>query len=254
MEQNFLHGTLRSHLLEAAREDVLKWCAAPNVSIGRFPSDQYWLTIFNSTSRYEITENDARLFLVTFRLARTGTWNYAAVAKVIMDFRQPKYGVADPNNLIESLAKALQEADARNRSHISAASKIAVFSWPNLCIFIWDTMARRAARARRRIELENPGLLSQDDQVILRRGTASYPTYHSACTVHFALENQRQDFQTATAGLIDELRRREGPLSRSGNISDEFIARRLLDKLMFWEGQYLRTGELPDHIDCPPSP
>lgn len=252
MERNFLNGTLRSHLLEIARKDVLKWCAAPGVKIGRSPSDQYWLTIFSSTSTYEISEDGARLFLVTFRLARTGTWNYATVAKIIMNFRQPGYRDADPTCLVGSLAKALQEADARKRNHISAASKIAVFSWPNLCIFIWDTMARRAARARGRIELGNP--LSQGHHAILNRGTASYPTYHSACTVHFALENQRPDFKAATAGLIDELRRREGPLSRSGNISDEFIARRLLDKLMFWEGQYLRTGELPHHIDCPPSP
>ena len=74
-------------------------------------------------------------------------------------------------------------------------------------------------------------------------GRHDYPAFWRACDQARQEERQKTDFQAARDRLIADFRNGAGGdvMADPVRVPDSFIERRLLDKLMFWEGTLLES-------------
>lgn len=236
-------GRDRARFLDLAVKDTLKWCASPNETVGRKPSDQYWMALLDTRSGIPINEKHAHSFLVTFQLTNRVIWDKPLVARIIEELRQS--ADFDPKIAIPALALRLRDANFRKSRQTSAASKLSNFAHPRSDIFIWDNLASRSARFRDWARSGCPGKSSSKTVYLDRAGNHDYSAFHEACRLIFNEECAKEDFSRAADQLIEKLRRRTGPISDTATVPDTFIKRRLLDKLMFWEGWTLKYPASP---------
>jgi hypothetical protein len=190
--------------------------------------DMFCLELFDGDTSPQITEGDLKHFFQIFGLTNRVSWNWIKVATCINAVRSS--AAFDPAKDIPSLAERLRDCNKRQMLPISAASKIAVFSKPKAKVFIWDKFAQASARSRDR-----------------QRGTYdNYPSFFEAC--ERALEDERKtpDFRSAVDEVDRKFRSSKGLMSNRARIPVDFIERRLLDKLMFCEGYFLKEKKLPD--------
>lgn len=227
----------RDELLAAAQTGVLKWCGAYDLKIGRNQPDTHWLMLFGGRFGGPVTPEQAHRFLITFQLTMFRTWDVAAAAEVIRDICGTNE--FDPVTAIPVLSARLAPLVERSTQETSAASKIANFAKPGARVYIWDKLATRSARYRDwvrngRSGRKKLGSLFTDD------GRHDYPAYYAACERAMADERVRADFIATRDKLIGHFREGGGIMSEPEIIPDDFIERRLLDKLMFAEGDMLR--------------
>lgn len=228
----------RARLLMLAEKDVRRWCCPPEEKVlGRYYPDTHWLRLFEG----RVSEEDAHRFLVTFQLTNRQAWDKPGVATAIMATRAA--AAFDPLVDIARLAGGLPARNARPRRHSSAASKIATFTRPEADIFIWDRLASKAARHR---DWHRGGRTGRRRLNALYRtdGQHDYPSFWYACDAARADERGREDFCDARDRLIADFRRGAGGRYMAERIDDGFVERRLLDKLMFAEGQLLEAREV----------
>lgn len=230
----------RAKLLDQASDDTIRWLSGPDEKVLGKPSDQFWLRLF--ASAYEITPADAHKFLVTFQLTNRVKWDKERVAELIRGLVYSEH--MEPIVAIPALAEDLRAANARGTKQTSAASKLATFAKPFQPIFIWDNLARRSAANR--LKLTNRIGRPVRNPFVSNSGEHDYAAYYTASEETFAEELSRPDFLEKLDAVIQNVRSVDGPLSRASDIPDEFIARRFLDKLMFWEGWTILNRELPD--------
>jgi hypothetical protein len=223
----------KSRLLNEAIADVRKWCAPSSEMVdGNRHPDTFWIELFDSANSSEITKNHAHTFLYSFQLMNRVDWNKAAVAALIMETRS--HEIFEPLVDIPGLVNKLSEClNGRKTKQISAASKIAFFSKPKAKVFIWDRLARKSAKHRQKSASStrsNP--------------ESNYPDFFSAC--ERALEDERKspEFRSAVEMLEGDFLRGKGLMADRAKIPFDFIERRLLDKLMFWEGLSLEKNKL----------
>lgn len=230
----------RARLLRIAEQDVRDWCCPPDqrTQARRYP-DTHWLSLFTGP----VSAEDAHHFLVTFQLTNRIAWDKPGVAAQIMVERaRARF---DPTADVPTLAIALSGLSANRQRHSSAASKIATFARPESDIFIWDRVASKAARHRdwhRRNRMGRRRL----NGLYQTAGQHDYPAFWQACDAARTDERAQPDFQDARDRLIAHFRNGAGgALMRDPTrITDTFIERRLLDKLMFAEGQLLEAREV----------
>jgi hypothetical protein len=207
------------------------------VNKGSHP-DTYWIELLDFESSSEIAEKDAIDFLVSFQLTRYLTWYKSDVAALMSRVRS--LTAFEPKVHVRSLAEDLRACNSRRTRQTSAASKIAAFSKPRARVFIWDSLASRSARwrdwKRRLPHRERPS----SALYTLANGEHDYPSFFAAC--ESALEDERNfpDFRNAVELLDREFLCSGGVMGNRAKIPTAFIERRLLDKLMFWEGWFLR--------------
>jgi putative zinc finger/helix-turn-helix YgiT family protein len=222
----------RAGFLCKALEDAKKWCVAPETLVipDRKRSDQFWLQLFSSDSK-TVTAGDAHQFLVSFQLTNRVAWDKEAVARRIVGLRQQVFSPIPEavSELAEELGGYILNANKGQRT-TSAASKIAFFAKPLQDVYIWDKFARLSARFR-------------DPQ---SRGFNDYAPFHASCAKALAQERGCEDFRAA----VEEFRRYlqedvEGPMAEDPVLASSFIERRLLDKLMYWEGEWLSRAATP---------
>lgn len=228
---------IRRMLLTKAEQDVRRWCCPREdlVDVGRHP-DTHWLWLFAGP----VAENDARLFLSTFLLTQFVAWDRAGVAASIMATHAE--ATFDPIADIPRLAATLPIRAGRRRHYSSAASKIATFARPQDPIYIWDRLASRAARHRDWVR--NGGVGAKHLGRLYRNEAGhDYPAFWRACDQARQEEREKPDFQQARDRLIADFRVGAGGdvMADPIRVPDNFIERRLLDKLMFWEGTWLEN-------------
>ena len=236
----------RSFFLSIAVADVKKWCARPDEMVEDIkPSDQYWLRKFGLEIE-QLCWEDARLFLITFKLIRAG-WEIEAVATAIRDIAALE--TLAPTVEIPMFSGRLQRMNKRRSRQTSAASKIATFTHPECEIYIWDALATKAARLRARERGDEASTNRKLD--VYRIGEDhDYPAFHAACARARADEEGQPDFQRAVAALLEHFTAQGSEMSDRDRIPEHFIKRRLLDKFMFWEGWSVDHHRLPSNTDA----
>jgi hypothetical protein len=209
-------------------------CVGPDSSVGTKKSDQFWLRLFSSASE-AVTADNAHCFLVSWQLANRVAWDKEAVAGRIMAFRSQE--VSDVPAAVDALANDLRGyIMSRNRGvQTSAASKISFFAKPLQEVYIWDQFAIRSARFR---DWRRDGGGTEPPR--LDHPYTHYASYSASCAKALEEERRREDFAAAVRNFQGFLQEVGGPMSDSMIMCDSsFVERRLLDKLMFWEGQWL---------------
>lgn len=231
---------IRRMLLARAEQDVRRCCCPreQRVDQGRHP-DTHWLAVFSG----QVEANDARQFLSTFLLTQFVAWDRAGVAAAIMTIHAAD--AFDPCVDIPHWADRLPISRGQRRQYSSAASKIATFARPRDEIHIWDRLASRAARHRDWVRNGRVGA-----QYLGRPyggdGRHDYPAFWRACDQARQEEREKTDFQQVRDRLIADFRHGAGGdvMADPVRVPDSFIERRLLDKLMFWEGTLLESRPL----------
>lgn len=228
---------IRRMLLARAEEDVRRWCCPreERVDRGRHP-DTHWLAVFSG----QVEENDARLFLSTFQLTQFVAWDRAGVAEAIMAIHAAD--AFDPCVDIPQRADTLPISRGQRRQYSSAASKIATFARPRDEIYIWDRLASKAARHRDWVR--NGGVGAKYlGRLYGADGRHDYPAFWRACDQARQEERGKTDFQQVRDRLIADFRQGAGGdvMADPVGVPDSFIERRMLDKLMFWEGTLLES-------------
>ena len=66
-----------------------------------------------------------------------------------------------------------------------------------------------------------------------------YAAYHASCAKVLDEEMRKADFQKALDAFSKDMAGIDGPMNPD-RVSQDFLARRLLDKFMFHEGHFLR--------------
>lgn len=227
----------RRKLLMKAEQDVRRWCCPREQRVDRGrPPDTHWLWLFPG----QVGEQNARLFLSTFLLTKFVVWDRAGVAAAIMATYAAE--TFDPCVDIPRLAGELPILRGQRRQYSSAASKIATFARPRDEIYIWDRLASKAARHRDWVRNDRVGT----KHLAKLYGDATghdYPAFWRACDQARREEREKPDFQQARDRLIADFRQGIGGavMADPDRIPDHFIERRLLDKLMFWEGTLLEN-------------
>lgn len=236
----------RDFLLEIALEDSRKYCRAPEKGVeGRDnqDSDQHWVEVFSQPG---VTAETAHSFLRQFQLTNRVGYDKQRVADRInaligASMTDP---IADIHTLSRDLPKCIESGNRNQQT--SAASKLSMFAKPNAMVFIWDRLATKSAKLRDwhgtgRDERQN-GLVRLND--LYKDGEREkgnqhrYDRYWAACLRALEQERSTADFPIAVKAFSRFLTAENGPM-RSGLVEAHFIERRLLDKLMFWEGYYI---------------
>lgn len=236
MEANLLEA-YRKELLAAAEADVIKWCGPHDQKIGRNQPDTHWLMLFQGRYGGPVTAEQAHRFLVTFQLTMFRTWNVDAAAEAIRDTSEASEFT--PLTAIPALSARLAPLVERSTQETSAASKIATFAQPTTRVYIWDKLATRSARYRDWVRSGGTGR-KKLGSLFVHEGRHDYPAYYAACDRAMEDERERPDFIAARDRLIARFRAGDGIMSEAAIATDDFIERRLLDKLMFAEGNLLR--------------
>jgi hypothetical protein len=233
----------RNVLLRKAVADVRKWCVPSDATVDkRDRPDTFWLEHFDPKNPGQTSVDNATQFLKTFRLIRA-SWNIRALARLIDEFRGKSE--FDPVAHIPLLADDLRKHNRHHTLQTSAASKIAAFTRPKATVFIWDGLASRSAR--RRDWLREPKNKVRPSSALYERqnGEPDYPDLVLACSRAFGEEHYCADFADSVGELDREFLLGGGIMANREKIPREFIARRLLDKLMYWEGWSLKNKKLP---------
>jgi hypothetical protein len=230
--------------IKRAVNDVMKWCQPPDGLVeGKRRSDLYWLQKFAFDGEHTDV-NIAHEFLVSFQLTNKTAWNKQSVANEIIAFAET--AVVCSVTEVQGLAARLREhIHSRNRGcPTSAASKIATFAKPSEQIFIWDQLASRSARLRDHLRSSRTDRHPRLNALYKRAGAHDYEAYHRACLAALGEEQERDDFAAALHRVKAHVDEAWGPQRRQryGPIDAGFIERRLLDKLMFWEGHWIRLA------------
>jgi hypothetical protein len=232
----------REILLRKAVADVRKWCVSSDAKVGkRDRPDTFWIDLFDPKNPDQISVDDATQFLTTFRLIRA-SWDIPALAALIDEFRRkPEF---DPVADIPLLANDLRQHNRHHSRQTSAASKIAAFARPKAKVFIWDDLASRSAR--RRDWKREPKHKTRPSSSLYKKqnGEHDYPAFFSACERTFEEERSNADFADSVKLLEEEFLLGGGIMANREKITREFIERRLLDKLMYWEGWSLKKRQL----------
>ncbi len=246
MPQKTYHDVIaaRDDLMRRATLDTRKWCVAPASVVGRNRhSDQHWMERFSAERLTELDATIAHRFLVSFQLTNRVAWDKERVAAEIRAFVSRE--MRNPLIAIATLAAGLRESNGRRTRQTSAASKVGMFAKPAAPVFIWDGLTACSARARDwyRAGQQTPRharSVFRDDA-----GEHDYGAHHSACARALADERARDDFNEAVADIERFLLVVGGPMGDRALVPANFVERRLLDKLMFWEGWLMRKGSLP---------
>lgn len=208
------------------RRDLGRTKASRYLLDGVVPRDKWYC--YNTGARHR--------FLTSFQLTITVQWDKAKVANILSLVRSSS--LSNPKEDIPLIGDRLRECNKPRNRQTSAASKIINFAKPKLPVFIWDDLVSRAARTR-------DALLAGSKErprsgVYLREGEHDYSGLYEACARALSEEHSRPDFQEAVLQLDKELREQGGLLAERELVPVNFVERRLLDKLMFWEGWYKR--------------
>jgi hypothetical protein len=123
---------------------------------------------------------------------------------------------------------------------LSTASKFSMFSRPNERVFIWDTLATSAATHcaidQRLLEGRNG----------LNYYNGRYGKHRQICIKALEMELQTRDFPIALNMFVDFAVNSGGP---AAEISRDFLARRLFDKLLYWEGRVIEATRREEIIN-----
>ncbi len=236
----------RDFLLARALADAKKWCVGASATVGARPSDQYWVALFRRLQSEPITEKEAHLFLTTFQLTNRVIWDKANVAAQMCALREQE--PFEPVESIQRLAHVLRGCNARGTRQTSAASKLAMFAKPSAEVFIWDALASRSARmrdsCRDAVDGTTPKRRASMSIYTTADGEHDYAAFHAACARALHDEQRRPDFVEAAAMFAEYLAHTDGPMADRMLVPRSFVERRLLDKLMFWEGWGQKYGDM----------
>jgi hypothetical protein len=240
----------RGEFVQSALDDAKKWCVPPTEYVEGKGGDQFWLQLFSSSSG-AVTPIDVHQFLVGFQLAIFVAWDKGRVSTLINNLH-----IASSSDLcaeITSLASHLSKCiTSKNKGQqTSAASKIAFFGKPVQEVFIWDKFASSSARFREWLRGGCVGRCALRNLYKTDGRQHDYAAYWHSCSNALKEELGCADFRKATSAFRRHLVTIGGPMAEKPLHSSSFIERRLLDKLMFWEGKWLRGEAANGQVDVP---
>jgi len=228
---------IRKLLIEAAELDVRRYFRPPGEIVlnGRevHVSELDWLVQFHQRT---FCPHRLKRFLWMYRLHRCGSWDYH---KLVDKSRLWTQALPDFNfDVLRSRIVELKSCDEQQKDQISAASKLSVFTSPRSQVFIWDSNTRRA--------IDHHCPLGRRPR---RNGYTKWELRefcHNAPQC-LAEELDRADFVRALNAVIPLLNPvREDVFGRDDAAIRDFAARRLLDKLMLYEGRLLDSKVLKE--------
>jgi hypothetical protein len=233
----------RKKLLQIAADDVRKWCVPSSQMVGKKRADTYWIELLDTRNAIGIEKDHAHQFLTSYQLTNRVNWDKPAVAALMIQARQGGNFKAVVD--VPDLANNLRVCNERRTRQTSAASKISAFAKPTELVFIWDDLVSKSARWRDWLEKGCAGSIRLNAKYTDKNGEHDYGAFFNACDRAYRNELSRADFQEAAGSLSIHFKKCEGIMADRAKIPAEFIQRRLLDKLMFWEGWSIREGRLP---------
>lgn len=234
--------SIRPALIEKSLRDAIVWCGSPSDN-SRLPhrSDQYWMLMFSTP---DVTAEKMKNFFSSFQLVRAG-WDYGRAADLVNVF----IGKSDIDPLVDigSFALELRLATKKHSQQTSAASKIAMLAKPAAKVFIWDQLANRSTRLAEWVRSGGASDVKLD-RLFCREARDKndpvsphdYAAYARSCAAVLDEARATEDFQAAVHRFSEALSAVDGPMGDRSATNIDFLERRLLDKLMFWEGWYLR--------------
>lgn len=234
----------RAELLTTALEDCILWCGPPGKNIKNIKSkytDQTWADAFLNHAE-KLDGSFVHRFLVNYQLANRVRWNKEKAASVI-DWAISE-DLDDLDEFIADLASRLQDCiESKNKGQqTSAASKIVFLLKPLEPTFIWDQLVMRSVRLRswRGCRKSKKKLHSK----FVQGKQHNYASFRTCCVQILKDELSKTDFREAAKAAEREIRKvKSGPMVNSSLFKADFFERRLLDKLMFWEGHQIRCTE-----------
>jgi hypothetical protein len=233
----------RSYFLRAALMEAMKWSEPPEQLVEGKRSDQFWLRAFSFPSG-PVTARTVRNFLIAYRLVRQGQWNDQAIAARIENSRE--LDDSDIPKVVREFAGFLSTSVSRvrggNRQQTSAGSKFAFFMKPLCEVYIWDQLATVSARFREwRRAGEGRRPRSFGRAYASANGEHDYALYRAACARSLAEERSCDDFVVAVDKFRAFLQDVGGPMGSEPIVSSSFVERRYLDKLMWFEGIWIKA-------------
>jgi hypothetical protein len=219
----------RSRLLDTAYDDVLRWHRSPDAQIEQRRPDSFWLQLFRAPEAERRDPSVVHDFLSSFHLEGRREWDQNAVGLFLGEL--PRMDVEDPIDYVSSQTERLSKCGEGRAPCLEAASKIGMFARPSLAVLIFNPLVWRAVKHRRQLTARSPfaGIAA------LAVRQPRYPTYHAALAQVLEAERGRDDFGSKIAGLECSLTADVLQVT-----SRDYLERRLLDKLLFWEGLALR--------------
>jgi hypothetical protein len=191
-----------------------------------------------------VTSDQMRTFLSSFQSVRD-TCDYAEAADLVNELIGKQD--FDPLSGIESLAEALRVVTERRTPQTVAASSICLFAKPTAKVFVmgdllcysarlalWDGSDRSSAPLLG-VPFHADGWEARDGN-----GTEDYGAYARACEVVLEGLRAAEGFQKALKRFSDYLESVPGPMRTRDGVPEDFVERRLLEKLMSCEGWYIR--------------
>ena len=244
----------RDRFLVQAFEDVQKWCVEPGALVGRKHSEQHWVSMFTEFrasrgKKQRLDEASVGDFLKDYGL-HEAEWDKTRLIECLGDInravRKKKLRASVGHSIVSRLEKSLRRRAHGDRQSTSAASKLAMFSHPNAEIFVWDTNSRISAEWRQASQDDGNTVRTADSSLFQKRsGTErrhDYKAFHRACRKALRRERKNEDFEQKIDALMKHLDSIDGPMKKRKVCSKNYIRRRFLDKLMYWEGRWLKEA------------
>lgn len=236
--QSMLDGlaAVRGVVMAKSLADAVAFCGPPNDD-SRLPrrSDQHWAETFSTAN---VAPEQIRSFLSSCQLVHNER-DYGPAAEIVNAFIKSE----DFNPLvdIENLALALREVTERRLPQTVAASTIAMLAKRSDKVFIWDELPELVVR------LSASARLGETARSAWSGASASYASYAEAYDDAMVEMRVSSAFQAALQRFSDYLASIAGPF-RSRDVTPlDFIERRLADRVLTYEGWYLRYWmETPD--------
>jgi len=231
---------IRALLIRAAELDVQRYFRPPGEHVYNgsevHVSELDWLLRFG---KCKISPDMVRDFVRVYRLYRCVSWECNTLSDVVGSW--PARSSGFHFGVLQSRIDELVDCHAQRKFLRSAASKLSFFTNPFSHVFIWDSNARRAIDHRYPLRA-HPRQNGYTDRE-LQRFWENAPSCLSD-------ELGRGDFRRSLNSVVPLLDPVRGSVfSSNEQLIRDFAARRLLDKLMYYEGRLLK-----EHFDGPCGP
>lgn len=219
---------IRQLLIKAACLDVRRYFRPPGeIVVNRRQRHVSELDRLCRFRRRALIADDLRRFSRIYRVDQYMRWNFDCLASVVFDWPEE---CLDEQLFTDRVGRLMTCNKDRKRT-VSAASKLNFFANPTQSAFIWDSLSRIAIECRYPLRCP-PRPKGYNDREVME--------YFDAARRCLEDEFKKEDFICALGDITPLL----NPVRRSVFNDNEaatrnFAARRLLDKLLYYEGSLI---------------
>ncbi len=240
---NYFNGITRSLLLEAASLDVQRFTQSgeylsnvdvPSCCHGRSPSEIHWLT-----SNWHCKPTHIKRFFYEYRLIQRKKWNYEKLSSKLASWKEARISESDLVPNIDSRIKDLASCHKEETNQLSAVTKLSFFLNPEVSFFIFDRFANIGVRNR----IERG---TNEERIRSGYKNNNFQAFMDGVQKVFDHEYQQDDFLSKMEECLASYK--VSIEIEALPFTEKFVARRLLDKLVLYEGHLLSSFNIEDQI------